>query len=39
VLLDASSPADALISQAEKSLVISGGRVVVENRRATIWNE
>lgn len=39
VLLDALSPWDALVSQAEKALVISGGRVVVENRRATVWHD
>ncbi len=39
VLLDATSPWDALVSQAEKVLVIAGGRIVVENRRATVWNE
>jgi cytosine deaminase len=39
VLLDATSPWEALVSQAEKVLVISNGRVAVENRRATIWNE
>jgi cytosine deaminase len=39
VLLDADSTWDALVSQAEKRLVISNGRVVVENHRATIWSE
>jgi cytosine deaminase len=39
VLLDAMSPWDALVSQVEKVRVISGGRVIVENRRATVWNE
>ena len=39
VLLDAASPWEALVSQAEKVLVIAGGRVVVENRRATIWHD
>ena len=39
VLLDATSPWEALVGQAEKVLVISGGRIVVENRRATIWSE
>ena len=39
VLFDAESPWDALVSQAEKRLVISHGRVVVENRRATVWSE
>jgi cytosine deaminase len=39
VLLDAMSPWDALVSQAEKVRVISNGRVIVENRRATVWNE
>lgn len=36
VLLDATSTWDALVSQAEKVLVIAEGRVAVENRRATI---
>jgi cytosine/creatinine deaminase len=35
VLLAAADPWEALISQAEKSLVIAGGRVVVENRVTT----
>jgi cytosine deaminase len=39
VLFDAESPWDALVSQAEKRLVIANGRVVVENRRATVWSE
>jgi cytosine deaminase len=39
VLLDATSPWEALVSQAEKVLVIAGGRVIVENRRATIFHE
>jgi cytosine deaminase len=38
-LLDATSPWDAIVSQAEKVLVIANGRVVVENRRVTVWNE
>jgi cytosine deaminase len=36
VLFDAADPWDALVSQAEKALVIADGRVVIENRRATI---
>jgi cytosine deaminase len=39
VLLDATSPWEALVSQAEKVLVIARGRVVVENRRATVFHE
>jgi cytosine/creatinine deaminase len=39
VLLDATSPWEALVSQAEKVLVITCGRVVVENRRATVFHE
>jgi cytosine deaminase len=39
VIFDAESPWDALVSQAEKRLVIANGSVVVENRRATVWNE
>jgi cytosine deaminase len=39
VLLDATSPWEALVGQAEKILVIAGGRVIVENRRATIFHE
>jgi cytosine deaminase len=39
VLLDATSPWDAVVSQAEKVLVIAGGRIVVENRRATVFRE
>jgi hypothetical protein len=39
VLLDAESPWDALISQAEKRLVIAEGRIVVENHRTTLWRE
>ncbi|MGE3913305.1 MAG: amidohydrolase family protein [Chloroflexota bacterium] len=39
VLLDATSPWDALVSQAEKTLVIANGRVIVESRRATIWHD
>ena len=39
VLLDATSPWEALVSQAEKVLVIAGGRIVVENRRATVFHE
>jgi len=38
VLLDAVDPWDALVSQAEKSLVIAGGRVIVENRRTTEYH-
>jgi cytosine deaminase len=38
-LLDATSPWDAIVGQAEKVLVIANGRVVVENRRVTVWNE
>lgn len=39
VLLDAESPWDALVSQAEKRLVISAGRIVVENHRTTLWRD
>jgi cytosine deaminase len=39
VLFDATSPWEALVSQAEKVLVIGEGRVLVENRRATIFHE
>lgn len=39
VLFDATDPWDALVSQAEKVLVIADGRVVVENRRATIFHD
>jgi cytosine deaminase len=39
VLLDAVSPWQALVGQAEKLLVIAEGRVVVENRRATIVHD
>ena len=39
VLLDAVSPWDALVSQSEKVQVIANGRVIVENRRATIFHE
>jgi len=39
LLLDATDPWDALVSQAEKALVIAEGRVVVENRRATIHHD
>jgi cytosine deaminase len=39
VLLDATSPWEALVSQAEKVLVISEGRVAVENRRATVYHD
>jgi cytosine/creatinine deaminase len=39
ILLDATSPWEAIVGQAEKVLVIANGRVVVENRRATVWNE
>jgi cytosine deaminase len=37
VLLDATSTWEALVSQAEKVLVIADGRVAVENRRATVY--
>jgi cytosine deaminase len=37
VLLDATSTWEALVSQAEKVLVIAGGQVTVENRRATVY--
>jgi cytosine deaminase len=39
VLFDATSPWEALVSQAEKLLVIANGRVVVENRRTTVFHE
>ncbi len=39
VLLDATDPWDALVSQAEKALVIADGRVIVENRRSTIFRD
>ena len=39
VLLDATSSWEALVGQAEKVLVIAGGRIVVENRRATVFRE
>ena len=39
VLLDATSTWEALVGQAEKVLVIAGGRVMVENRRATVFHE
>jgi cytosine deaminase len=39
VLFDAESPWDALVSQAEKRLVIAGGQVVAENHRTTIWRD
>lgn len=39
VLLDATSPWEALVGQAEKVLVISEGRVAVENRRATVYHD
>ena len=39
VIFEAESPWDALVSQAEKRLVIANGSVVVENRRATVWSE
>ena len=37
VLLDAASPWDALVSQAEASLVVASGRVAVENRCTTTF--
>lgn len=39
VLLDAPSAGEALIGQAEKLLVIAGGRVVLENRRTTVQHD
>ena len=38
-LLDATNPWEALVNQAEKALVIAEGRVIVENRRSTVWHE
>jgi cytosine deaminase len=39
LLLDATTAWEALVAQAEKLLVIAQGRVIVENRRATVWHE
>ena len=33
------APVDALVSQAEKRLVIAEGRIVVENHRTTLWRD
>lgn len=37
VLLDAKSPMDALLSQAEKAVVMKSGQVVCRNLRSTEW--
>ena len=39
VLLDAADPWEAVASRAERSVVLADGRVAVENRRATLWED